>query len=304
MEHRMSVDRMAAVVAVSLGVAVLTMGCSKGSSVVSEKAPVLAVEATNAAKPSDAELKLPALSDAKLTAVQFLDALGSEKPEAVERTSIAFRKQITSTLFFGHEKTLGYSDSDALKFLNKQFNNSSSAVIRSEAKSPSGYEVVFRGVLDGKDPMTFSLRVAKDGETWKVTRFASSYNRQSVVPKAPAPAELAWARESALDFLESCLGMDRDYTLAMAIMTDGLMSRLPSPTVHDTGLTYAKKDVRNWLNLVRNGVTGFSIDNEAGNSGVASFNGHLIEQTKNKPFHLSLRHDGNEWKVEQFDVKQ
>ncbi len=229
--------------------------------------------------------------------------LGSRNPGVVERTSIPFRKQMTSTLFFDQEKARGYSDSDALKYLRDQFHDSLSAVIRYEARSPMGNEVVFRGVLDGRESMTFALRVAKEANGWAVTRFVSSYNRLAVGSNDKSNPDLAWAREAALDFLGSLLGVDRDYVLTMTMMTEEFKARLPSPTVHDSGLRYAKKDIRNWLNRARFEAMGFSLNGGTTASGAATFDGQISNANKPGSFRLALRQDDGDWKVDQFDVK-
>jgi hypothetical protein len=307
----MSLDRKGAVVAIVFFAAFAAIGCSKGGApAVSEKAPVLAVESAKPAESKPAEVKQveslpPQPRDAKLAAIQFLDMLGSGNEKAVELVAVSFRKQLSGLLFFPEDKQLGYSNSDASKYLQKQFNMASAARIRSESQAPSGREVVFRGDLEGKDPMTFALRISLINGKWLVSRFTTANTLQAAVPTNASDPELAWARESAVDYLQSWLGGEREnYTVPLAMMTEEMKSKLPSPTVHDTGLTYAKKDVRNWLNTQREGVAGYSISSQSMDGAMAVFQGELTTKEKHRPFRLALRQDGGEWKIDACDLKQ
>ncbi len=278
----------------------LAVGCNKDAPAVSESAPALVVESAKGADSGPVQAP-PKLSEAKAAAIEFLNALGSRSAVVVERTSIPFRRQMTSTLFFDQEKARGYSDSDSLKYLWNQFHDSLQASIHYESRSTSGNEVVFRGLLDGREPLTFAMRLARESNGWIVTRFYSSYNRLAMPVTSKSSSDLVWARESALDFLESLLGVDRDYALTMAMMTEEFKARLPSPTVHDSSLTYARKDVRNCLNRARVEVLGFSIGAGSMTSGGAAFDGQITSANKPGTFRIALRHDGSDWKVDHFD---
>jgi hypothetical protein len=137
-----------------------------------------------------------------------------------------------------------------------------------------------------------------------VTEFAATDPVPMALPADKCSAELAWARETAIDFLASLLGGDHEYVLTMNIMTDAFKQRLPSPSVHDTGLGYAKKDVRNWLNGVRDGASEFAIATQALDGGSAVFSGEINGKGVRRPFHLALARDGEVWKVDALDLKQ
>lgn len=247
-----------------LVLAALAGGCngpaSPGADTKAKPAPVVNVNGgTPAVTPPSTPVEQP-VSSARNEAAAFLkDLLAGDATSAAARVAVSFKKQLSGSLVFDEEKKLGYSESDVKKYLDRSAKGYTKSDISWSVTSPDRSAESVRGTFTGQGvTVPFGIRLAKDGSAWKVTRFA--------VGKAPvstavigASTDHAWEREAAIDFLEALLAGDPDQALAMTEMTDAFKQRLPSPSIHDPGLGYAKRDVRDWLNKVRAGFTGAAL---------------------------------------------
>jgi hypothetical protein len=279
-------------------------GCDRPKPASSGTAPVVSVKPKNII---GLDITTPgAASTAQLDAAtaeanEFLKLLTrGEVKAAAEKVATSFRKEISGPLTFEEEKKLGYSDSDTLKYLREVTDGADKSEIIRKQASPSGRELSIRGSLSGKETRLFSLRLASEGGSWKVTRFIAGRVAGSGIPTENVVPELAWARETALDFLDSLIGDADDHMLTMTLMTDEFKSRLPAPSVADAGLKYAKKDVRASLNKTRDGVKGYTINTQTMDGPAAKFTGDLAGPGKSEKFTMLLTKQGDDWKVESF----
>jgi hypothetical protein len=133
--------------------------------------------------------------------------------------------------------------------------------IRSQILAATGTAASVRGDLTGGGgKAAFALRLWKTDAGWRVVRFTVTKLVAESVPPAGSDLELAWRREAALDFIDAMLGGPDDQELTMLTMSTSFkQTGVPSPSVHDAGLGYAKKDVRKWLNEQRNGYTSYVV---------------------------------------------
>jgi hypothetical protein len=223
---------------------------------------------------------------------------------ALEAVAVSFRKEVSGPLTFEDEKKLGYSNSDTEKYLREATAGANGSEIRSQTSSPSGNEVSIRGSLSGKETRLFSLRLAKEGDAWKVTRFLAGRVAGSGVPTDSGTPELAWARETALDFLDALIGGDDEQMITMNLMTESFKERLPAPSVADAGKKYAKKDVRDWLSMFRRGTKGYAINFQRMMESEPMFGGDLVGPGRSGPFQISLVKNGELWKVKDFGYSQ
>lgn len=283
-----------AAILILIAAILVTAGCNDAKTSPPGKAPVMNVEAGSPATDGAARAEADA----------FLKLLTSgDFKAAVEKVAPAFRKQVSGTLTFEEEKKLGYSDSDTEKYLKAATAGAARSEIKAQIAAPSGSAAVFRGDLVGTEPRSFSLRMIKDGSSWKVSRFASAKLAAIALPKESGDKELTWARQSALDFLESLVGGGEEQLLTMAAMSEELKASVPSPSIADAGLTYAKKDVRDWLNKARQAATGFAIAREETAAANAIFSVELTGGPKPVAAKLELTRAGDEWKVAKLDVQ-
>jgi hypothetical protein len=242
-----------------------------------------------------------ALPEARTEAEAFLKTLCSgDAAAASAKVSANFKKQHFPP-FYDNEQKLGYSESDAQKKLQAITKGLQASAIRTELLAPSGKEASFRGDLSGgKDKASFSIRVTKADSGWQVTRFFVGKVAASAVAKSDGNAELAWIQETALDFLEALLGDDDEQNMTMSEMTTEFKKRLPSPSIADAGLGYAKKDVRQWLNDQRKGATGFTITQVELDPKGRKFTGELTGGAAPKGFTLWVVNADGGWMVNDF----
>jgi hypothetical protein len=283
----------------------LAAGCNKNSAVpsASGKAPVVSVDQ---AKSGGATSSTPSdTRAAQAEANEFLNLLTAGNAKAaVDRVAVSFRKLHSGPLTFEEERKVGYSDSDTAKYLAGVSSGATKAEITNSQPSPDGNAVSFRGKLVGNPGRLFSLRMAKDGDAWKVSRFIAGAFKGTGHSTGGSDAELAWARETALDFLDALIGGSDEQTPTLPLMADEFKAKLPSPSVHDEGLTYAKKDVRAWLNAARGGVDGYVMTGESRTPQGYAFAGSLAAGMRNRSFTLFLARRGDEWKIDGFEVNQ
>ncbi|HEV3144959.1 MAG TPA: hypothetical protein VGZ47_13800 [Gemmataceae bacterium] len=243
------------------------------------------------------------LPKAKLEAEGFLKALcGGDVKAASVKVAVDFKKEFFPP-FYDDEKTHGYSESDAQKKLQAMTKGLSNPTFRSQVLAPDGKQASFRGQLTGEKAAMFSLRLIKQGNDWMVSRFAVVKVLTYAVPKDDGNAELTWIRETALDFLEDMIGDDDEQTMTMSDMTPDFKKRLPSPSVADAGLGYAKKDVRQWLSDQRKEVTGFMISMQELDPKGRKFTGELTGAGMPKPVTLRVLQSDGKWLVDDFVVK-
>jgi len=267
------------------------IGCNSAKPSGSDNAPAPAAATTVPGAATDAARDFLA----KLVRGDTKAALGA--------VAVSFRKDVSGPLTFEEEKKLGYSNTDTEKYLREAASGAEKPEITREQVSPSGSEVSFHGTLGGKKPKLFSLRMAKEGDAWKVTRFIAGRVLGSLFPTEAGTPELAWARESALDFLDALVGGDDEQMMTMNLMTEEFKERLPAPSVADGGRKYAKKDIRDWLNKTRQGAKGYAINTQAMDAKAATFTGDLVGPGKSDKFTLVLAKQGGDWDVEQFEAR-
>jgi len=238
-----------------------------------------------------------ALTEARAEAEKFLKTLCSgDVKGASAKVAVDYKKEFFPP-FYDDEKKDGYSESDTQKTLQALTKGLSNPTFRTQVSSPDGKRASFRGQLAGEKPAMFAIRMLKQDNDWLVSRFAVTNVLAYGVPKDDANAELTWIRETALDFLESMIGGDEEQTMTMSEMMPEFKKRLPSPSVADPGLGYAKKDVRNWLNEQRKDVTGFVISMQELDPKGRKFTGELTGTGKPKPFTLWVVQSDGEWLV-------
>jgi hypothetical protein len=244
-----------------------------------------------------------AFAQTKGEAEAFLKTLCSGDVKAASaKVAVDFKKEFFPP-FYDDEKKLGYSESDAQKYLQAATKGLSNPTFRTQVLAPDGKQASFRGQLAGEKPAMFAIRMVKQGNDWQVSRFAVTGVLAYGVPKNDGNAELTWIRETALDFLELMIGGGDEQTMTMSEMTPEFKKRLPSPSVADAGLSYAKKDVRKWLNDERKDVTGFVISMQELDPNGRKFTGELTGLGKPKPFALWVVQSDGKWLVDNFEVK-
>jgi hypothetical protein len=243
------------------------------------------------------------LAKAKSEAEAFLKTLCSGDTKAASAKIAADFKKEQFPPFYPDEKQVGYSESDAQKYFQTMAKGLSNPTFRTQVLSPDGKQASFRGQLAGEKPAMFAIRLVKQGNEWLVSRFAVAGVLAYGVPKDDGNAELSWIRETALDFLESMIGSDEEHAMTMSEMTPAFKKRLPSPSIIDPELGYAKRDVRNWLNGQRKDVTGFVISMQELDPKGRKFTGELTGTGKAKPFTLWVVQSDGKWLVDDFGVK-
>lgn len=221
---------------------------------------------------------------------------------AVEKTSIDFRKRVSGTLTFEEERKLGFSNGDTAEFLGNCRGNSQGFQVVRRRRASDGQEYLVRGNLGGNgQTRPFTLRLVNEEGNWRVAWFfAAAIPDPPVVPEV-AHAESVWAAEVLVDFLTLVFGSDPEHRLTMSLMSEDLKASLPSPSVADPGLKYAKRDVRAWLNSLRMHRTRFEIDAIQGTPPQAAVRGRLLGQDAAE-FQASLSKDGREWKITGFQL--
>ena len=121
-----------------------------------------------------------------------------------------------------------------------------------------------------------------------MTRFAVTKPAAQALPPETKNPELAWQREAALDFLDSFVGGPEDQDLTMLTLTAEFKKKLPSPSIADAGLGYAKKDVRKWLNDQRAGATGYTLREQKERPGGSEITGELLGAAQPKKFTIVI----------------
>jgi hypothetical protein len=285
----------------------LLAGCSerKPAEPTSAKSPALSVGPANSTAAKNTEADPAAKEQAQL----FLTTLASgDFKRAGEMTSISFRKLVSGSLTFEEERKLGYSDSDTEKYLRAAAAGCSEPAIEVLVSSPSelsrsaGVEVSVRGHwAKSPAPAAFALRMVKETDGWKVTRFAA-HKPSGLLATRSAKVEPYndWARESARDFLDALLGGDGEHLMTMETMSEAFKTRLPSPSLADAGLKYSKKDVRAWLTAARHGASKYEINGFARDGTDCTFSGELTGEEKPAKFKLIV----DDAKVTDFQVTQ
>jgi len=287
-----------------LVVAILLAGCQRTAS------PQSTVRSSETAKSSNSPplvVQTRKVTDEsqrlELAAREFLQALLSGPTKAaIERTSLDFRRLLSGPLTFTEERQLGYSNIDVEKFLTENRGNCREFQLRRRYISPDGQSAWFRGTLQGEGKFrTFSLSVAPEGASHRVSWFfAAEIPAAPSLPDPPTP-ELGWAAEFGTDFLLLVFGSPPDHTLTMSLLTEEFKASLPSPSVADAGLKYAKRDVRTWLNSLRSNRTGFLIDSLTKDDEQVSMRGRFSGAAAGN-FVMVLTKEANRWKVHRFEL--
>jgi hypothetical protein len=243
-----------------------------------------------------------ALTDADKSAAEaavgeFTSAiLKKEFDKAVALTTVDLRKQRTDkkangelNLFSAKDKELGYSADDVTRWLQKETGDAEGTGKPALTFAPTGTGVSARGELTGKAARRFfSLRLTRADKKWQVADFATAPFTASAKPEGGTP-EVLWAREFALDFLESLAAGDPNESAAL--MTPALRKKVAEPTTEsDRKLGYDDFALRNWIKARAEGLEGFSLAGQSASGETATFNGQLVRKNGG-PFTLSLAFD-------------
>ena len=289
-----------------VGLAAFACGCSRSeptgpTATVTVKrqasAPALSVGPTKSPEPP---APVATLSAAKAEADAFLKLLPSDVAAASAKIAVAFKKQVTGSLTYEDEKKLGYSESDTQKYLKEASAGVTEWELRTVVAAPNGTDFSLRGeAATAAGPARFSVRVAKADDRWQVTRFAVTKVLGQGAVRADGDFEQIWVRETALDFLDALTGSDADHALTMAAMTEPFKKRVPDKFPADTGLGYSKRDVRNWLNDLRQGVTGYDLTAQRVDAKGRAFTGHFTGKATAFKLWAVRDTDGN-WKIDEF----
>lgn len=249
---------------------------------------------------------------ARKQADMFLSAMvRRDFAAAREMTTTSFRKLVSGSLTFEDERKLGYSNSDTEKYLSEMFAKTAAPKIATIAISPpelsrsEGAEVSIRGPVGEKpESGSFALRLTNEGNRWLVSRFATTRAIYQPIERSDSkPAKDSthiWAQESARDFLDGLIGGHAEQALTMDLMTEDFKAKLPSPSIPEPGLNYAKKDVRAWLNGTRLDAQGYSITGFARDGDECMFSGELTGGSRARAFKLTVN---GQWKIDGFEVK-
>lgn len=235
---------------------------------------------------------------AEIAAREFLQTLVSGNIRAaVEKTTTDFRKRVSGPLTFEEERKLGFSDGDTAEFLSHCRGNSQGFQLGRRRRANDGQGLWVRGTLGGNgQTRPFTLRLINEDGNWRVAWFFAAAIPDPASPPEVADPESAWAAETLIDFLLLVLGSEPDYRLTMSLMTEDFKASLPSPSVADPGLKYAKRDVRNWLNNLRAQRSAFGIDSVVGTPPQLTVRGRFLGQDAAE-FEANLVKDGQYWKI-------
>lgn len=284
------------------------IGCQRGapptSGTVSQPVATAKTSTELAVQPKGDAKKSDPVPDAMETAARsFLQTLVSgDIRAAVERTAIDFRKRVSGPLTFEEERKLGFSNGDTAEFLGHCRGNSQGFQLGRRRRASDGQGLWVRGTLGGDGPTRpFTLRLINEDGNWRVAWFFAAAIPDPASPPEAADPESAWAAETLIDFLFLVLGSEPDYRLTMSLMTEDFKASLPSPSVADPGLKYAKRDVRNWLNNLRAQRSAFGIDSVVGTPMQVTVRGRFLGQDAAE-FEANLVKDGQNWKINGFQV--
>jgi hypothetical protein len=245
-------------------------------------------------------------------AESFLSDLKDGKADPA-RLTVDLKKRVSGKLVYPEEKERGYSDSDAAKWLALLGDGVTDSDVEEVVLSPSGDRASVRGVLranrtspkGGESPVkeAFAMRMVKEGSTWLVDRFHRGPAARTGLPKGDAAPELRWARESALDFLDSLLAGDRK--AAAECMAPGLKAKVAKPVFSDDEkLGYSPTSLDKWLTSVAGGKKSYAITSQRMAAGDASaeFAGELSDGKKPTPFTIHVAPEKGAWVVSGFEV--
>jgi hypothetical protein len=291
------------------GVVAFACGCSqsepKGTSVVAVMPSASAP--TNSSQPptKSPPVSVALLSAAKAQAEAFLKLLPVDVAGASAKIAIPFKKQVTDSLTYEEEKKLGYSESDTQKYLKKASDGVTQWELRTVVAGPNGTDFSLRGeAVSATGPAQFAVRLANSGDAWQVTRFAVARIAKAAPSQPNTTFEQIWVREAALDFLDAFVGGDSEHVLTMAIMTPAFKKRVSEKFPADAGLGYSKKGVRDWLNELRLGTTGYEINTHSDNSRGQLFTGQLFGAAKPVAFMLIAVKDADgNWVIDNLMVR-
>jgi len=237
--------------------------------------------------------------DARGAAESFLKSLcvGDAK-SASGKLDVAYKKYVGPP-FFSDDQVVGYSESDVQKMLMKLAAGASVATIQTETYGAN--VASFRGELTGPQKV-FTLRLARSGESWIVTHFQTARQTRSQVTAKAESSDASWPLACARDFLDLLAGGPDDHELTMRLMSEEFKKQLPAPSIADSGLGYARKDVRNWLNAQRGECIGYSIHAMARDGAGYRVDGSL-SGASNRSFRLNLAPVRGDWFVDRFEIK-
>jgi hypothetical protein len=273
--------------AVLLALAALTTGCqpAKPAKPTADIAQPLAVPNPAAAVPPAAAVQ-PAGDPARAAADDFLRLVTADPPAAAAKLTPGFK-----ALFFSGDK--------ATDWLREQGQGLTAVTVRSQHAAPGGAEVSLRGDAQrGPQKVSFALRLTRDANTtWSVSRVLVA-DVTTAAPANAGPPEAAWARESALDFLEAFLSAapHDDFSFALAGLTDPFKAELGS----------SDNARRQWLRPRRQGLTGYVLPGPGSMTGdTAVFAGDLTGPQRKALFALTLgRTADGRWLVRGFAVTE
>jgi hypothetical protein len=240
----------------------------------------------------------PELAASKKAGEDFLAALKDGKA-GPDKLTVGLKKALTDKLVFPKEKELGYSDSDAEKWLAEQGKGLTATALDTLVLSPSADRASIRGTLTtdkGKD--VFALRLAKQDGGWLVERWHRGPGVRAGMPHEKPADELLWARELALDFLDDLLSGDRKATAAL--MAPTLKAKLAKPVFSDDEkVGYSALDLDKWLASAAEGLKTYTVTSQtlAAGGTSADFAGEFSDGKLTVPFKLSAAPEKGEWLV-------
>lgn len=235
----------------------------------------------------------------------FLKALTEGKTAVAAQMLSSEFKKLWFPPFYDDEQKVGFSDSEAAKWLEGIVNGATGFKVDRAVGSPIGMTVARQGRLTGTGETRFTLWTSPGPtDAMQVVRFRSTTAIASL-PQEPLSAGQAWAMETAVSFLDAFVGGEPRF--ASEDLSDGMKRRLPSPSIHDPGKEYAEKDVRAWIQELRKGLTGYSISkvgHEEKKGDSLRIDGLLTGPQRRSAFSIGLVRAGptSAWKVETFQI--
>jgi hypothetical protein len=205
-------------------VSLLSLGCPPPKKSVTVKKPSSSEEAS-----SPETTKETPRQTAKQFGEEFLKAV-TEGKATPDQLTVGFKKAAFPTPKFESEAKLGYSDTEAARWLKKPGNPGYNAPTETVRTKPEAYSVLTGTVKVADRTENYLLRVVKDKSTgkWKIDWF------QQTTGTATPPAgdtDAAPAQDAVQGFLDNLIG--GDLTLASALVSTNLKAKMASPLPSD-----------------------------------------------------------------------
>lgn len=210
-------------------VSLLSLGCPPPKKNIVVKKETTASE--EASTPPTKVKEVPQQT-AKQFAEEFLKAVTEGKADP-DQLTVRFKKIAFSTPKFEAEEKLGYSDTEAARWLKKAGNPGYQAPTEIARTKPEPHSVLTGTVKAGDTTENYLLRVVKNKETgkWMVDWFQQT----SGTPSTPAgDVDSALAQDTVQFFLDNLVS--GDLFLASALVSTNLKAKLAPPLYADKTL--------------------------------------------------------------------